>query len=261
MRQTLISFIIIAFLTSCVSPHSLEEENAKMGFSQPVNHAEGPKIELRKLSLEEAELTFGQEAIQNIEHRKVKMYRLNTTELCVGRTYSFYFADMRKNLCHFDDFIALNSDTLKSTTKEIILSKMVHIVEPTYMNGEPSHFILYDKQTKHSVVVTLIPNPIEFTWEDNAHFFVECLTEDATYFSINGEGFKPHETIAFESISGNERIASNLSANANGKITAGISPAVVNQKGGKAKLVITRDNDQSAYLNYFWGTLAQENLQ
>ena len=89
--------------------------------------------------------------------------------------------------------------------------------------------------------------------KDGAKVRIYVDSFEYSRFHIDGEGFKPYESLNFISNSCDEFIYTTIKAGKNGEIVPmGLSPAVIGKSGGTCYIDIFRDTN-SIHLTFPWG--------
>jgi len=93
----------------------------------------------------------------------------------------------------------------------------------------------------------------EVVAKDGAKVSINVESFNYFLFQIDGEGFKPYESLSFISNSCHEILYTSIQADKDGKILPiGISPAVIGESGGICHIDILREKD-SIHLKFPWG--------
>lgn len=261
MKKT---FILLAFLSlisqSCA--HTINEPLPTIVSKAEKNVSGTVQFELQNFNDEElTRLSETRKEIKDVRALNCKIERLFTKGMPKNKVYSLHALNMAYNSQFLGDFKTNDGEVLINVDNpQEILGQMPYVFGQNFMNGEPVYYLLISKDSTVSFALTHIPNPIEYKWEDNAHFFLKLGDTEGQFFSLFGKGFKPNEILDCDSISGKETSSFQLPTDSNGCVAAAaIAPAVIGQKGGSAQLIISRKGDAGkGFISYLWGDLAQQ---
>ena len=92
--------------------------------------------------------------------------------------------------------------------------------------------------------------------KDGAKVNIEVTSLENSMFQLDGQGFKPYETLNFISNSYNEVIHGQIQADKDGNLLPmGLLPAVIGKSGGVCHIDILRE-EGSIHIKLPWGTEA-----
>jgi len=98
----------------------------------------------------------------------------------------------------------------------------------------------------------VIPFPVEAKSAGGCSLAVELITADHLSFWIAGEGFLPYEQLASTSRSVNEEFSAKQTADAEGRFSLFMLPAVTGVQSGAARFA-TRGGACEVAVDYEWG--------
>jgi len=120
-----------------------------------------------------------------------------------------------------------------------------------FMRGESATFVLYNNDKSIVAALKVIPNPVE-TKTESYHMWMEMVTSDNSIHAIYANGFEPNEELAFVSKSEDEVINSKVKADADGRVTTILAPAVVGKETGRVSYYLA-GKAGTIGLSYDWG--------
>ncbi len=192
-----------------------------------------------------------------------KIYKLLTSNLPTDTIYSIYSLNLENKATLINTFTTTNGTDLQPLKSEdgwSVFSEKCIFINKNFLNGEPFSLKLVSKDSKICLVLKMIPNPVEYKWDDGASIHMEAFERSANHFTFIGTGFKSNEKLSFISISGNEQFPIEFPADKTGSLAIGMAPAVLGQKGGDSKFIVMREKGgNKAVLKYFWGEKAFKN--
>lgn len=213
-------------------------------------------MEIQFLTLEEMKALLPKAEPKFLE--SCKLLRFKVSKLPTNTTYSFYSINMENKPSLIGKYKTTDGVILKSLNSGLDFSE-IKLSNISFMNGESVSFKLISDDKKTSLVLSVIPSPIEYRWENDAYVHIKTLDRNAELFAVKGEGFLPNEVLSLESSSCNEKINSPLKAGNDGSFFVQMNVGVIGKRGGPAKIVIKRkDNPEIGTLKYYWGTEADK---
>jgi hypothetical protein len=119
-----------------------------------------------------------------------------------------------------------------------------------YAPGEPVTITFKDSEdSKESKVIEIFPNPLRATASDGATMEAQLFSNDN--YNILFTGFN-NETLKFKSRSCDENLSHKIPIKRNLMIM--YAPAVINKKGGIAKISLIRSSGKNLNLELPWGS-------
>lgn len=121
-----------------------------------------------------------------------------------------------------------------------------------FLPGEKVDLLLNVDGMKQSELMSFVPNPIvRYSKKDEAKVYALIHGVAPTMYSIHFENFKEGESLIFESYSGGERIRDRVPYAKNMQISH--MPGVMGKKGGKCKIIVTRESGEEMIFSLPWG--------
>ncbi|MBS0637909.1 MAG: hypothetical protein JSS12_10390 [Verrucomicrobia bacterium] len=213
--------------------------NNAIARAQYRDSSQEPRLEAVKISVKEGKSNY-----------KLIPYGFNP-----GDCYTLYRLNASMVKEPYGQYKVNEQGQLLSTKNDENLQDRI-VVFGDHMNGECSYLVLV-ADNKRAVAALCYPNPIEYTWDDGATFWLELTTGDCCRFAFFGKGFKPNEDVTYISRSYDEVLEGKYPIAPEGKLIGFINPSVIGKTGGTASLTIKRKNsDEVCEIKYSWGTEA-----
>lgn len=216
----------------------------------------GRKLECIRISARDYAANFNlmENKIQELEDSCQAFMEFDASGFSPGERFTFYSMNMAFNKIPIGEYIANSEGRLISMTNKMPLQGL-QIILNGFMKGEPSYYLLISADKQTYVAGYIIPDPIEFEWNDEAYVSLTMIMPDGSLFIFRGEGFKPKESLDVKYESCGEIVPMKIDISPEGKFFILFQSIGSSPTGGPATITFERKQFKKVgKLNYVWGS-------